>query len=520
MSDTLLVTGGAGFIGSEFVRQVINETDSHVIVLDALTYAGNKSNLASVINSPNLTFVEGDICDRPLVQQLLTSHGCTAVVNFAAETHVDRSIGSPNSFLKTNVMGTFELLEASLAHWKTLDETKKSEFRFLHVSTDEVYGSLGEEGSFTETTSYAPNSPYSASKAASDHFVRAYHSTYGLPILITNCSNNYGPFQFPEKLIPLMVQKAVQGETLPVYGDGSNVRDWLHVTDHAQALRLVLQKGQVAETYNIGGGAEMSNIEVVTKICQHVNTLCPNLPHAPCSSLIRYVEDRPGHDFRYSIDASKIRKELGWTPQMTFEEGIRTTVEWYLSNEEWISTALSSADYDCDRLGLSWVDNSSSNEVSECLEPIEGINFRPLKRFHDDRGWLLELFRIDELPFDHRPEMSYVSETLPNVTRGPHEHVEQSDYFAFVGPGDLSLYLWDARKDSPTSGNHIRCVVGESNPVAVIVPPGVVHAYKNIGDKPAQVFNAPDRLYAGHGKNGPVDEIRYEEATDSPFVVN
>tara|TARA_R110002049_G_scaffold72490_2_gene187095 strand:- start:107210 stop:108826 length:1617 start_codon:yes stop_codon:yes gene_type:complete len=535
---SILVTGGAGFIGSQFVRQTVASNQCYVVVLDSLTYAGNLANLAPVDDSSRLHFFRGNIGDRHLVQRLLRTFECSAVVNFAAETHVDRSIGSPDDFVKTNVLGTFELLEASLRHFESLGQSEQDDFRFLHVSTDEVYGQLGPTGYFTETTAYDPSSPYSASKASSDHFVRAYNRTYGLPTLLTNCSNNYGPFQFPEKLIPLMIRKALNQEPLPVYGNGQNVRDWLHVEDHCRALQLVLDKGRVGETYNIGGGAELTNIEVVTRICQQLDALRPDEGH-PSSSLIRYVTDRPGHDFRYAIDYSKIREELGWEPQMSFDAGIAKTIQWYLDNEEWVEMVHDSAAYHSERLGLRESESGSGSDETESTvsaeneaesldmlkgnadvcEEIEGIQMDSRSFHRDERGWLVELFRNDELADQLHPKMAYVSETLPGIVRGPHEHVDQTDYFAFVGPGDFRIYLWDARPDSPTFGNRIVRLVGESNPTAVVVPPGVVHAYKNVGSKPGQVFNAPNQLFAGHGKSEPVDEIRHECIEGSPYVV-
>lgn len=348
----ILVTGGAGFIGGEFVRQWIAEENSPVVNLDKLTYAGNLESLASIAEDPRHIFVQGDIGDPDCIRQLLTTHQPWAIINFAAESHVDRSIDGPAAFVETNVLGTFRLLEEARSYWNSLSETAQKEFRFLHVSTDEVYGSLGPTGKFTETTPYAPNSPYSASKASSDHFVRAYHHTYGLPTLTTNCSNNYGPFQFPEKLIPLMILNCLEGKPLPVYGDGAQIRDWLYVGDHCRAIRAVLARGRLGEVYNIGGDSEMKNLDVVHAICQAVDDLRPDLPHHPCNSLITYVKDRPGHDRRYAIDYSKVQQELMWQPAMTFEEGIRRTVSWYLSNQAWTEN-ITSGGYLRSRIGLS-----------------------------------------------------------------------------------------------------------------------------------------------------------------------
>ena len=351
--QTLLVTGGAGFIGSAFVRRTIaGMPEVRVVNLDALTYAGNLDSLADVSDNPRHVFVEGDIADQQLVSGLLRDQQVAAIVNFAAESHVDRSIDGPEAFVNTNVLGTFRLLEVARDYWKSLGESDQAAFRFLHVSTDEVYGSLGAgDPGFSETTAYAPNSPYSASKAASDHFVRAYHHTFGLPTLITNCSNNYGPYQFPEKLIPLMILNALEGKPLPVYGDGANVRDWLFVDDHCAAIHRVLAQGTPGEVYNIGGECERTNLEVVNAICAAVDRLRPDLAHAPCSSLITYVDDRPGHDQRYAIDATKIRENLAWTPQQDFESGLELTIRWFLDNEQWVQR-VTSGKYRRERLGL------------------------------------------------------------------------------------------------------------------------------------------------------------------------
>ena len=347
---TLLVTGGAGFIGANFVRQAVAD-GLRVINLDALTYAGNLQSLADLRGNPNHVFVQGDIADRVLVTRLLTEHRPDAVVNFAAESHVDRSIDGPAAFVQTNVVGTLALLEGARDYWRALDDECKAGFRFLHVSTDEVYGSLGDSGKFTESTPYAPNSPYSASKAASDHLVRAFHHTYGLPVLTTNCSNNYGPYQFPEKLIPLMIAKALAGEPLPVYGDGRNVRDWLYVGDHCSAIRAVLAQGRIGEVYNVGGDAERENIVVVKTLCALVDERRPRLDGTRREAQITYVKDRPGHDRRYAIDASKLQTELGWRPAMSFERGMAATVDWYLSNQDWVRQVLDGS-YRMERIGV------------------------------------------------------------------------------------------------------------------------------------------------------------------------
>jgi dTDP-glucose 4,6-dehydratase len=334
----ILVTGGAGFIGANFVLDWLAASDEPVINLDKLTYAGNLENLSSLNGDTRHVFVQGDIGDRSLVEGLLSRYRPRAVINFAAESHVDRSIHGPGEFIQTNVVGTFNLLESVRAHWSQLPAEEQASFRFLHVSTDEVYGSLGpDDPAFSETTAYAPNSPYSASKAASDHLVRAYHHTYGLPVLTTNCSNNYGPLQFPEKLIPLVIHHALAGKPLPIYGDGSNIRDWLYVSDHCSAIRRVLEAGRLGETYNIGGCNEKTNLEVVKTLCSILDELHPGSPVTPHSGLITYVKDRAGHDQRYAIDARKIERELGWTPSETFETGIHKTVAWYLDNQDWVA---------------------------------------------------------------------------------------------------------------------------------------------------------------------------------------
>jgi len=332
---TILVTGGAGFIGSALVRQFVAETDHTVVNLDKLTYAGDLESLAHLDAHPRYRFERADIADAATVRRIFADHRPDRVVHLAAESHVDRSIDGPAAFVQTNVVGTFTLLEAALAYWRGLGDSERESFRFHHVSTDEVYGSLGAEGLFTETTPYDPRSPYSASKAGSDHLVRAWHHTYGLPTLVTNCSNNYGPYQFPEKLIPVVILNALAGKPLPVYGRGANVRDWLHVDDHARALRLVLEQGRPGATYNVGGHIEKTNLEVVHAIADLLDDLVPDSPHRPHRDLIMFVADRPGHDARYAIDAGKIGRELGWTPAETFETGLRKTVAWYLENRGW-----------------------------------------------------------------------------------------------------------------------------------------------------------------------------------------
>ncbi|MGB7444904.1 MAG: dTDP-glucose 4,6-dehydratase, partial [Coleofasciculaceae cyanobacterium] len=337
----LLITGGAGFIGSNFVHHWCQKyPGDRIIVLDALTYAGNYQNLASLDKQSNFRFVQGDICNRNLVDSLLKEEEINTVAHFAAESHVDRSILDPDAFIRTNLVGTFTLLDSFRNYWES--QEKPSDFRFLHVSTDEVYGSLGTNGHpFTETTAYAPNSPYSASKAGSDHLVRAYYHTYGMPTIITNCSNNYGPYHFPEKLIPLMCINIMLGKPLPVYGDGQNIRDWLYVGDHCLALDVVINQGKPGETYNIGGNNEVKNIDLVHQLCELMNELATDLPVYPAQELITFVKDRPGHDRRYAIDASKIKNELGWTPAENLEGGLRKTIEWYLTNRDWWQPLLS-----------------------------------------------------------------------------------------------------------------------------------------------------------------------------------
>jgi dTDP-glucose 4,6-dehydratase len=356
--DTIVVTGGAGFIGSNFVRLLMRQTAARVVVLDKLTYAGNRQSLADVSGDARFAFVHGDIADRALVAQVYREHRPTWVVNFAAESHVDRSIDGPRAFVETNIVGTFELLEAARGYCTALDAAARERFRFLHVSTDEVYGSLGPSGKFSETTPYAPNSPYAASKAAADHLVRAYHETYGLPALMTNCSNNYGPYQFPEKLIPLMILNALEGKPLPIYGDGGNVRDWLYVEDHCEGILLVLQRGRAGGKYNLGGGNERTNLELVDRLCAVLDELQPAARSpalaargvASYAALKTFVRDRPGHDRRYAIDASLVRRELGWRPRYDFEAGVRATVAWYLANRAWCE-AVQAGRYARERLG-------------------------------------------------------------------------------------------------------------------------------------------------------------------------
>lgn len=349
--QTILVTGGAGFIGGNFVHRMVAKGDVTIINLDALTYAGNLDTLAQVNNNPKHWFVLGSIGDQSLIDYLLARYQPDAIVNFAAESHVDRSIDNPSAFIETNVLGTHGLLRSAKKYWAQLEGAAKEEFRFLHVSTDEVYGSLGKEGKFTETTPYQPNSPYSASKAASDHLVRAYHHTYGFPVLTTNCSNNYGPYQFPEKLIPLMILNALSGKPLPIYGAGLNIRDWLYVEDHCSAIDAVLHKGKLGEVYNVGGNNEKTNIEVVETLCQLLDELVPDSAFKPHKGLMKFVQDRPGHDARYAIDASKIKREVGWEPSETFETGLRKTVQWYLDNQSWWQNVLDGS-YRGERLGL------------------------------------------------------------------------------------------------------------------------------------------------------------------------
>jgi dTDP-glucose 4,6-dehydratase len=355
----ILVTGGAGFIGANFVLDWLASAGNEAVVnLDILSYAGNPETLASLAGDARHIFVHGDIGDSALVAKLLAEHRPRAIVNFAAESHVDRSIHSPGAFIQTNVVGTFNLLEAVRAYWGTLDGAAKSDFRFLHVSTDEVYGSLGkDEPAFTEQHRYEPNSPYSASKAASDHLVRAYHHTYGLPVLTTNCSNNYGPYHFPEKLIPLMIVNALAGKALPVYGDGQQIRDWLYVKDHCSAIRRVLEAGTTGEVYNVGGWNEKPNLDIVHTVCALLDELRPRTDGAAYSQQITYVTDRPGHDRRYAIDAGKIERELGWKPAETFETGIRKTVQWYLDHQDWVANVQSGAYRD-------WVEQNYGERVA------------------------------------------------------------------------------------------------------------------------------------------------------------
>jgi dTDP-glucose 4,6-dehydratase len=354
MNKTILVTGGAGFIGSALVRYLINETQNTVVNVDKLTYAGNLESLTSVEDSERYHFVQADICDKSKMIDAFNTFKPDYIMHLAAESHVDRSIDGPGEFIQTNIVGTYELLDAAKSYYHSLSSDKKSVFRFHHISTDEVYGDLGETGLFTEDTPYEPSSPYSASKAASDHLVRAWYRTFGLPVVVTNCSNNYGPFHFPEKLIPLIILNALEGKALPIYGDGKQIRDWLFVEDHARALYKVVSEGAIGETYNIGGFNEKQNIEVVNTICEHLNELVPNKPEgiSDFNQLITYVTDRPGHDVRYAIDASKINKELGWKPKETFESGIKKTVEWFLANLQWCKN-VQDGSYQRARLGNS-----------------------------------------------------------------------------------------------------------------------------------------------------------------------
>ena len=352
----MIVTGGAGFIGCNFVRHCLANTDADVLVLDKLTYAGSLESLAEVADDPRYRFARADIADREAVRRLFAEFRPTQVVNFAAESHVDRSIDGPGEFVRTNIVGTFELLEAARHHLASMPDAERGEFRFVHVSTDEVYGSLGETGLFTEETPYAPNSPYAASKAAADHLVRAYFHTYGLPALVTNCSNNYGPYQFPEKLIPLMITNALDGKTLPIYGDGSNVRDWIYVEDHCAGVLLALERGRPGEKYNLGGGNERSNLQVVDSLCGILDREAPAAQNprlagrAGYAELKSFVQDRPGHDWRYAIDSSKVRGELGWRPRHDFESGLRETVRWYLDHRDWCDAV--AEDSQRRRLGL------------------------------------------------------------------------------------------------------------------------------------------------------------------------
>jgi len=348
---TLIITGGAGFIGSALIRLLITQSDYLIVNVDKLTYAGNLESLKSIESHPNYKFVQADICDADKMTEVFSFYQPDAVMHLAAESHVDRSIDGPADFVQTNLIGTYTLLEVARAYWNGLSLECAEAFRFHHISTDEVYGSLGQDGLFEENTPYQPNSPYSATKAGSDHLVRAWHHTYGLPVLMTNCSNNYGPYQFPEKLIPLMINNALVGKSLPIYGNGQNIRDWLYVDDHAEALKLVLEKGKVGESYNIGGFNEHTNVEVVETLCGILDELLPDSEYVPHKKLIDFVTDRPGHDQRYAIDATKIQQELGWRPRETFEMGLRKTVEWYLSNREWNQHIIDGS-YQQQRLGL------------------------------------------------------------------------------------------------------------------------------------------------------------------------
>jgi dTDP-glucose 4,6-dehydratase len=348
---TYFVTGGAGFIGSNFILSLLPAENIAVVNFDKLTYAGNLESLASLATDPNYFFAEGDICDQARVSELLSTHQPDYIINFAAESHVDRSIDGPSEFIQTNIVGTFELLEAARNYWGKLTGEKKQAFRFLHVSTDEVFGSLGPKGYFTEETPYAPNSPYAASKASSDHLIRSYNRTFGFPALTTNCSNNYGPYQFPEKLVPLIIHNALSGKPLPIYGDGKQIRDWLYVEDHCHAIRTVLEKGELGEVYAIGGNNEKANLEIVHSICDLLDEMSPEATGKPYKSLITFVNDRPGHDRRYAIDSGKVQRQLGWSPKETFQTGLRKTIRWYLDHQTWVDRVMSGA-YRGERLGL------------------------------------------------------------------------------------------------------------------------------------------------------------------------
>ncbi len=347
----IIVTGGAGFIGSAVVRHLLNDSDHEVIVIDKLTYASDPGFVASVAQNPRCAFEKVDICDGGAISGVFDAHQPDAVLHLAAETHVDRSIEGPAAFVQSNVVGTCTLLDAGLRYWRGLEGRRREAFRFQHISTDEVFGSLGPDGEFTEDSPYRPNSPYAASKAASDHFARAWRTTYEFPVIVTNCTNNYGPHQFPEKLIPLIIIKALKGEPLPIYGRGENVRDWLFVEDHARALCLILENGVVGDTYNIGGRSELTNLEVVRGLCALLDEMCPDSPHRPHDRLINFVPDRPGHDLRYALDCGKIERDLGWRPRETFETGLRKTVAWYLENGDWWQSIMSKT-YTGERLGL------------------------------------------------------------------------------------------------------------------------------------------------------------------------
>lgn len=479
----ILVTGGAGFIGSHLIRHLLRSTDHGIVNLDALTYAGNLGNLSEITDNVRYRFYPIDVCDYQAVNSLFKAEQITHVFHLAAATHVDRSIVASDDFIRSNVAGTHVLLEIS-----RLFRVK----RFIHISTDEVYGTISKPESATERTPLHPSSPYAASKAAADMLVMSYIRTHNLPCIITRSSNNYGPRQNIEKLIPKLIDCAIQGLPLPIYGDGQYIRDWIHVEDHCRALLALLKSGTVGEIYNIASGKLRSNLEIAKIILN-------NIPDS--RSTIQHVADRLGHDRRYSVDCQKIRSATGWAPQNSFENEILETIQWYKRD---VHTRKSSKE---ERIMVSTQFKHG---------PIHGVQTKHLLSHDDKRGNLIELYRCDELSPRLSPRMAYVSNTNPGVVRGPHEHKHQTDVFAFIGPGDFTVSMWDTRKDSSTYGNQFVLTAGESAPKQVIVPAGVVHAYRNDSNEIGRVFNAPNQLYRGNNKANEIDEIRWE-STSHPF---
>jgi dTDP-glucose 4,6-dehydratase len=506
----ILVCGGAGFIGSNLLRLL--HADDHVIAtnLDLLTYAGRRENLRDLEGGARYDFVHGDICDVRLLDRILGGAGFDAIINLAAETHVDRSILGASAFARTNVVGTQTLLDAAVRHGVS---------RFLQVSTDEVYGDIPLEAPpATEASALRPSSPYAASKASADLMCLAAFRTHGLPVVITRCSNNYGPFQFPEKFLPMVVLRATRSLPVPIYGNGHNIRDWIHVDDHCRGILAALDRGSSGQVYNLGASCERTNLDVARVVLDHLG----------CSrDLLTFVEDRPGHDFRYALDFSKARDELGFLPILQFETALLATVQWYVQHPGSLDGKRP------DEFARYFNDNYNSRGMTIPGEagpvdsgksfvhgPIDGVAVRHPESFEDARGWLAEFYRADEAPDGFLPQMGYVSMTRAGMDRGPHEHRLQTDAFFFGSSGTFRLVLWDNRADSATFGNRMVMDAGEGAAAVVLVPPGVVHAYCCISEGGGLVANLPDRLYRGTGRRDEVDEIRYENDPESPFMLD